>query len=190
MDQDTASAAVSRILKDASGENRIDMGALMPLVYDQLRAIAARKMVRERPGHTLSTTALVNEAYLKLVGQDRLDWRGRGHFYAAAAAAMRRILIDHARAKGSAKRGGGRCRLPLDVVDLASRADVGEIMAVHDALLRLEKEDSRLAEIVNLRFFAGLTEKETALALGRGERTVRRDWLLARAWLHRELAED
>ena len=188
MREGSASSEVSRILKDAERNGVVDMAALLPLVYDQLRAIASRKMGRERRGHTLSPTALVNEAYLKLVGQERLRWDGKAHFYAAAAESMRRILISYARARGSAKRGGGRIRLPIDVIDLATRENAGEIVAVHDALLRLGEEDARLAEIVNLRFYAGLTGKEIALALGRGERTVRRDWILARAWLQRELS--
>ncbi len=190
MGHESASGEVSRILRDAEGAGTVDMGALLTLVYDQLRAIAARKMARERRGHTLSPTALVNEAYLKLVGQEHLSWNGKAHFYAAAAESMRRILVDHARARGAAKRGGGAARIPVDLIDLASRDDAGEILAVDEAVSRLKEEDARLAEVVSLRFYAGLTEREIALAQGRSERTVRRDWLLARAWLQRALSEE
>jgi len=139
------SREVSRILREAADGRAVDMGALMPLVYDNLRAIARRRMADERRGHTLQPTALVNEAYLKLVGDARLEWTSKAHFYGAAAEAMRRILIDHARGRGRAKRGGGRARLPLDVVDLASRENVAEILSVDEALRRLEKQDARAA---------------------------------------------
>jgi RNA polymerase sigma factor (TIGR02999 family) len=176
------SAEISRILRAGP----VDMDRLLPLVYGQLRAIAAARMAGERPGHTLDATGLVHEAYLKLV-QGPLDWRGKAHFYAAAAEAMRRILVDHARGRGREKRGSGRVQLPLDVVELASREDPAEILSVDEAVRRLEERDPRMAEIVKLRFFAGLSDEETAQALGVADRTVRRDWTLARAFLQREL---
>jgi RNA polymerase sigma factor (TIGR02999 family) len=187
--KDTASREVSRILRAADGGEDVEMDALLPLVYDQLKAIAARKMATERPDHTLSATALVHEAYLKLVGLQRLAWSSKAHFYVAAAESMRRILVDHARAKGTAKRGGGCRILPLDVVDLATREDPPEIVAIEEALSRLEEEEPRLAEVVKLRFFAGLDVSDIAPMLGLAERTVRRDWYLARAWLGRELSK-
>jgi len=182
-ERDTSSAEVSRILRD----DRPDLDRLLPLVHSKLKAIAARRMAGERSGHTLGATALVNEAYLKLVGQEQLGWESKGHFYAAAAEAMRRILIDHARTRGRVKRGAGRVALPIDLVDLATRENPEEIVAVDEALCRLEKTDKRMAAIVKLRFFAGLTEWESAHALGLGTRTVRHEWMLARAFLQREL---
>jgi RNA polymerase sigma factor (TIGR02999 family) len=147
-------------------------------------------MADERAGHTLSATALVHEAYLRLASRDGHDAKGKAFFYAAAAQAMRRILIDHARRRGAAKRGGERRGLPLDVVELAIRDDPAEFLSLDEALLRLEERDGRAAEIVKLRFFAGLSEEETAAALGLTGRTVRRDWQFARAWLERELARE
>ena len=168
----------------------VDAEALLPLVYEKLRAIAAHRMAGERKDHTLQATALVHEAYLKLVDGAELDWSGKAHFYAAAAQAMRRILVDHARARGRRKRGGRRGKVPLDAVDLAVHDDPAEILSVDEAVRRLEKRDRRLAEVVHLRFFAGLSEEETAGALGVSARTVRRDWVLARAWLQREIGRD
>jgi RNA polymerase sigma factor (TIGR02999 family) len=187
VNREDESREVSRLLAAAEDGEPVDLGALLPLVYDHLRAIAARHMGGERKGHTLQPTALVHEAYLKLVGQTPLSWSGKSRFYAAAAEAMRRILIDHARGKRSAKRGGGRRGFPLSVVDLATRENFEEIVAVDDAVSRLERRDGELADVVKVRFYAGLTEREAAEALGRGERTVSRQWALARAWLEREL---
>jgi len=187
MNSDFSSREVSRILRAAAGGTPVDPAALLPLVYDNLRAIAARRMVEERPGHTLGPTALVHEAYLRLVGSGPLAWSSKAHFYAAAAEAMRRILVDHARARGSRKRGGGRLRLALDVLELAGREDPMEILAVDEAVSRLETQDSRMAAVVKLRFFAGLSEEESARALGVSLRTVCREWTMARAFLHREL---
>jgi RNA polymerase sigma factor (TIGR02999 family) len=148
-------------------------------------------MAAERPGHTLQPTALVHEAYLRLVGQVQITWDGRGHFYAAAADAMRRILIEHARKRGRQKRGGDWRRLTLDSVDLAQEpVPVEEIVSVDEAIRRLEERDERMARIVRLRFFAGLSVQEIAGTLRITDRTVRRDWALARAWLYRDLAGD
>ena len=190
MNADSASSEVSRILHAAADGAPVDADALLPLVYDRLRAIAARKIRGERPGHTLGPTALVHEAYVRLVGDGPLNWNSKSHFYAAAAEAMRRILVDHARARGSQKRGGGRLRLALDVVDLAVREDHSEILALDEALSRLEERDTRMAAIVKLRFFAGLEDEETARALGISRRTVCREWTMARAFLQREMSKE
>ena len=160
---------------------------LVPLVYQALRRLAADRLQGEGAGHTLQPTALVNEVYLRLSGRESMEWNDKAHFFAAAADAMRRVLIDHARAKRRLKRGGGRVRLPLDAVDLIARGDPSELLSVDLAVQRLEERDERLAQVVKLRFFAGLSESDTAHALGVTDRTVRRDWVLARAFLQKEL---
>lgn len=159
--------------------------ALLPLVYEQLRQLAAVRMAHERPGHTLNPTALVHEAYVKIVGNG--NFANRAHFFAAAAEAMRRILIDRARARGRQKREGGRSKLPADVLDLAASEDSGQILAVDEAIRRLEAVLPEAARVVRLRFFAGLSVAETAETLGISERSVAREWTYARAWLLREL---
>ncbi len=164
--------------------------ALLELVYDQLRKIAQQRLAEERKGHTLQATALVHEAYMRLVGDGPVDWQGRAHFFAAAAEAMRRILIEHARARGRIKRGGpgkDRRRVSLNVVDLAVEGDPDDILALDEAVKRLEAKDPDLGRVVRLRFYAGLSELEVAEALGVTDRTVRREWSAARAWLQREL---
>lgn len=168
------------------------MDRLFPLVYDELRRIAHRQLGAERPDHTLETSALVHEAYIKLVGLDRMEWRGRAHFFAAAGGAMRRILIDHAERRRALKRGGGRQRVPLDAVDLPSHAalddrSLDELLALDQALERLRTMDERQAKVVECRFFAGMSIDEVAEALGVSPMTVKRDWTAARAWLNREL---
>ncbi len=183
MPDDSASREVSRILQS----DDVDFGKLLPLVYEQLRQIAQHQMVGERGGHTLQPTALVNEAFVKLVGRDNGDLVSKGHFFAAAAEAMRRILVDHARGKGRQKRGRQWLQLPLDVIDLAQRDDLEEIVAVDEAVQLLEERDPRLAEVAKLRFYAGLSDQEIAATLGVTDRTVRRDWVLARAFLQRAL---
>ncbi len=179
------------ILLDETKDSTHRVECLLPLVYDQLRAVAQRALAAERPGHTLQATALVHEAYLKLVGEREIPWASRAHFYVAAAEAMRRILIDHARARGRVKRGGGgggRARLTLsDVTDLASKPD--EIVRFDEAFGRLEGESSEAAAIVRLRFFAGLSVEQTAEALGVSTSTVDRRWAFARAWLYRALRD-
>lgn len=180
----------SRILRDLEAGNPVDLAALFPAVYEDLRRIAARHLAAERKDHTLQPTALVHEAYLRLLGNQPLGWRGRAQFYGAAAEAMRRILIDHARGKGRQRRGGGqRVRLPLDAAELAQAENAEEILSVDEAIRRLEDQDPRMAEIVKLRFFAGLSYEETAETLGVTERTVYREWQLARAWLQQRLDE-
>lgn len=171
---------------------------LLPLVYQQLRAIAQQRMNGERKDHTLQATALVHEAYVKLIGGDaaggQVHWSGRAAFFKAAAEAMRRILIDHARTKGRDKRGGGasdqgekRQRVPLSVVDLATESDSEEILALDEAICRLEQEDAEVAAVVRLRFFAGLGGDDTASALGISPRQVDRHWAYARARLYQAL---
>ena len=163
--------------------------ALMERVYDGLRRIAQNRMKSERPGHTLQATELVHEAYLKLADEiGNHPWSDRAHFYHAAAEAMRRILVDHARKRGRLKRGSGPIRIGLNVVDLAQAEDNAEcIFALHEAFERLENLDGRLAQVVRLRFFAGLSVEDTASAMGVSKRTVMRDWSFARAWLLREM---
>ena len=162
---------------------------LLPLVYDQLRNLARQRMAQERTGHTLQATALVHEAFARLVGPGGgadARFANVAHFYHAAAEAMRRILIEHARRHGRVKRGGGRQRVPLDVLDLATY-DPEHVIAVDEALQRLAQEDPRAADVVRLRFYAGLSVEETAQALELSERTVRREWEYARACLYRSM---
>jgi RNA polymerase sigma factor (TIGR02999 family) len=161
---------------------------LLPLVYDELRRLAAQKLAQEKPGQTLQPTALVHEAYLRLLGDDAdKRWHGRGHFFAAAAEAMRRILVDHARTKRTAKRGGGRRRLSIDDVEPIAPAPDEDVLALDEALTKLAAVDRPAAELVQLRHFAGLTLPEAAEVLGVSPRTADRLWAYARAWLHREL---
>ena len=168
---------VTRLLAQVAGGNEGAVEQLVALVYDQLRAVARKGLRRERPEHTLSATALVHEAWLRLAGDGhRLNFKNRKHFYHAAAEAMRRVLIDHARRGKRVKRGGGRKRVLLNVVDLAREQNPEEILAVDEAICRLEKEDARAGQIVRLRFFAGLSVEETAEALGVSPRTVMGDW--------------
>ncbi|HSB52776.1 MAG TPA: sigma-70 family RNA polymerase sigma factor [Gemmatimonadales bacterium] len=166
------------------------VSAIFPLIYEDLRHLAHRQLSREGPGHTLSTTALVHEAYLRLIDQNRVQWQSRAHFLAIAATAMRRILIDRARRHLADKRGGQLNRVPLETVDLGAedRADV--LVALDEALERLKALNHRQARIVECRFFGGLTEEETAEALGVGLRTVKRDWAKARSWLYQEIYPD
>ncbi len=176
------------ILLDETKDSAQRVECLLPFVYDQLRAVAQRALTAERPDHTLEATALVHEAYLKLVGEREIPWASRAHFYVAAAEAMRRILLDHARARGRVKRGGGRARLTLsDVTDLATKPD--EIVRFDDAFRRLEGESPEAAAIVRLRFFAGLSVEQTAEALGVSTSTVDRRWAFARAWLYQAFRE-
>ncbi|HKI20470.1 MAG TPA: ECF-type sigma factor [Isosphaeraceae bacterium] len=161
---------------------------LLPLVYDELRKLAAARLAQEKPGQTLQATALVHEAYVRLVDVDKAQkWDSRGHFFAAAAEAMRRILVDHARERASAKRGGTLKRLDIDAVDLATRAAPDELLAIDDAIAKLAREDSSAAKLVELRYFAGLTVDEAGKALGMSTATAYRHWNYARAWLHGEL---
>lgn len=171
------------------------MDRLMPLVYDELRGVAHRQLGAEPTGHTLSTTALVHEAYLQLVDQSRTEWQDRAQFFAIASRAMRRILIDYARRHRALRRGGrpdGAPPIPvsLDVAELPVAGRAEALLALDAALDRLGQVDPRVARVVECRFFAGLTEEETAVALGVSRRTVSREWVVAKGWLHQELSRD
>lgn len=174
---------VTRLLKLASQEGEV-ASELFPLVYGELRAIAARRMSSERAEHTLQATALVHEAYMRLVQDQHMDWSGRRHFFGAAAEAMRRVLVDHARKAQAEKRGGDRARLSMTAALLVEGDDDPEtLLALDDALTKLETEDARAAEVARLRYFAGLTVAEVTEALEVSERTVMREWAYARARL-------
>ncbi|MHB8523694.1 MAG: sigma-70 family RNA polymerase sigma factor [Limisphaerales bacterium] len=160
---------------------------LLPLVYEELRKLAAQKMAHESPGQTLQATALVHEAWLRLGGDDQPAWDNRGHFFAAAAEAMRRILIDDARRKQTLRHGGGAQRVNLDALELAASLADDQLLALSEALERFAAHDARKAELVKLRFFVGLTNEQAARVLGVSEPTAKRDWAYARAWLFREM---
>jgi RNA polymerase sigma factor (TIGR02999 family) len=189
MSADTPQHEVTRLIQAASASDRAAADRLLVLVYDQLRKIAQQRMAEERAGHTLQATALVHEAYLRLVGDTDVHWQGRAHFFAAAAEAMRKILIDHARRKGTAKRGGG-LRAVSSVLDLASDENISDALIIDDLISRLEMEDATAAQVVRLRFFAGLSLADTAKALGVSKPTVSRKWTYARAWLARQWETD
>jgi RNA polymerase sigma factor (TIGR02999 family) len=179
-------------MAQAADGDRSASDRLLPLVYEQLRKAAQVEMAAERSDHTLSATALVHEAYLKLVGPREIAWANRRHFYAAAAEAMRQILLDHARARGREKRGGGadRRRVPLSVADVAESWNLNETVSLDDALRRLESRDSGIFEVVRLRFYAGLSIEQTAEALNISPATTKRRWEFGRTWLYRELQRD
>jgi RNA polymerase sigma factor (TIGR02999 family) len=178
---------VTRALSAVDHDDPLAAEQLLPLVYDELRQLAARTLSREKPGQTLQATALVHEVYVRLIGGGERRWDGRGHFFAAAAEAIRRILIDRARGKRSAKRGGGRAKLDLDAIDLATQSTPDQLLAVDDALAKLAREDPATARLVQLRYFAGLTVEQAGNALGISTATAYRHWKYARAWLHNEL---
>lgn len=160
----------------------------MPLVYSELRCLARRQMRRERAGHSLQTTDLVNEAYLRLVSQKRAQWQHRSQFFAVAASMMRRILVDHARRRRYQKRGGNATRIDIDEVAVMSPVRPDDLVALDDALQRLEEHDKRKSSVVELRYFGGLTVPEIAQVLGVSEITVKRDWSMAKAWLYRHMS--
>jgi RNA polymerase sigma factor (TIGR02999 family) len=178
---------VTRILSAIEHGDPTAAEQLLPLVYDELRRLAARRLAQEKPGQTLQATALVHEAYLRLVGSQDPGWNGGGHFFAAAAEAMRRILVERARRRKRLRRGAG-CRLDRDDVDLVDEAPAEDLLALDEALERLARKDAVAAKLVKLRFFAGLTMPETAEALGLPLRTTERNWAYARTWLHREIS--
>lgn len=180
---------VTQLLNAAGDGDKHAAAELLPLLYDELRKLARSNMGRESPGNTLQPTALVHEAYIRLVGNSEVKWDGRGHFFGAAAKAMRRILVERARAKGRIKRGGDRSRVELVGDAMATEPSPDELIPLDEALDKLEKYDSRKAEVVMLRYFAGLTIEETAAALNVSTATVKNEWAFARAWLHRELDE-
>ena len=178
---------VTQALRALSGGNREALDGLLPLIYDQLRDQARRALLNERPNHTLSPTALVHEAYLKLVKLERVEWRDRAHFFGACASEMRRILVSYARQRKADKRGAGAEHIPLENAALAAHDRPAELIALDEALERLRKLDERQVRIVECRFFGGMTIKQTALALGLSTATVNRGWTMAQSWLHREL---
>jgi RNA polymerase sigma-70 factor, ECF subfamily len=189
---------ITRLLQQVSqgGGGRDAFDRLIPLVYGELVALARHRLRRERQGHTLDTAALVHEAYLKLVDQTRAEWRSRHHFFAVASEAMRRILIDYAKQRRAEKRGGGHGHLPLDEAGdvpsgggLLAEQQAEELIALDEALTRLAEFNPRGAQIVQYRFFGGLSHEEIADVLGASERTVRRSWTVAKAWLRRELGD-
>jgi RNA polymerase sigma factor (TIGR02999 family) len=174
---------VTRILEAVQQGDPKAADVLLPLVYEELRKLAAHKMSQQPPGQTLQATALVHEAWLKLVGSGREQWEGRKHFFSAAAEAMRHILIDRARRRLALRHGGGQQRLDIDEVEVAAPVEQETILALNEALAELQKTDPAKAEVVKLRFFVGLSERETAEILGLSERTIERYWAYAQAWL-------
>ena len=189
MADNSASSRVTELLHAAPDEPRA-AGDLLPIVYQQLRAAAQLQMAGERANHTLQATALVHEAFLKLVGDRNLPWRNRRHFYVAAAEAMRQILLDHARSRGRLKRGGSRRRVPLSVADVAESWNLEETVSLDETLRRLESRDAGIAEVVRLRFYAGMSIEQTAKALDISPATVKRRWECGRTWLYRELGKE
>jgi RNA polymerase sigma factor (TIGR02999 family) len=183
---------ITRALNAAVQGDARSAAGLLPLVYDELRRLAASKLRHENPGQTLQPTALVHEAWLRLAREEKQSWQGRTHFLCAAAEAMRRILIDNARRKRALRHGGGQERIDLDGTEAEIAAPVSdddELLVVHEALDRLAAHDARKAEVVKLHFFAGLTLAEIAEALGVSEPTAKRDWTYARTWLFREIQD-
>ena len=181
-------SATELLLRAGAGEPSA-VERIFPLVYDELRRLAHQHLARESPGRTLTTTELVHEAYLKLIDQTRVEWTGRAHFMGVAAIAMRRILVDRARTRRRVKRGGDRVRVPLENVDLTADERADLVVALDEALERLRGLDERQMRVVECRFFGGLSEDETASALGVTRRTVQRDWAKAKMLLRRALAE-
>jgi RNA polymerase sigma factor (TIGR02999 family) len=179
---------ITRLLVAWGDGDESALEGLTPLVYEELRRLAHHYMGRERPGHTLQTTALVNEAYVRLIDWKNVHWQSRAHFFGVAAQLMRRILVDFARARGYAKRGGGAPAVTLDEAAFVSSDKGADIVALDEALVSLAELDARQSRVVELRFFGGLSVEETAEVLKVSPGTVRRDWSLARAWLHRELS--
>jgi len=178
---------VTRILDAVQQGDAAAAKDLLPLVYEELRRLARSKMAQQAGGHTLQPTALVHEAWLRLVGSERQEWNSRSHFFAAAAEAMRHILVDSARRKRRAKHGGGQERLDVNEVEIAATADDDKILLVHEALEKLALEDPVRAEVVKLHFFAGLTHAESAEILQISEKTVRRHWNYARVWMYQAI---
>jgi len=181
---------VTQLLAGMSPGDRETLDRVLPVIYTELRELAQRELRRERPDHTLNATALVHESYLKLAQLEDLSWEGRAHFFGAASRVMRRLLIDHARRRAAGKRGGGAGHVALEDVVVAAREAPEELVALDEALGRLERIDPRQAAVVECRFFAGMGIEETAEALGISPATVKRDWSIARAWINRELTRE
>lgn len=187
---ETSSDEVTRLLRDWGNGNQQALEKLVPLIYGELRQIAHRCLYRERPGHTLQTTALVHEAYLKLIDQRDARWQNRSHFFAIASQAMRRILIDNARRHSAAKRGGSAENLPLDEAANVSIEPDPILLPLDEALTKLEEIDEQQSKIVELRFFGGLTIEETAEVMKLSIDTVKREWAMARAWLRQMMSDE
>jgi len=183
----TAMTDVTRILNAIEQGDAKAADELLPLVYEELRLLAAQKLSQEKPGQTLQATALVHEAYIRLVGEEPQNWNSRGHFFAAAAEAMRRILVENARRKGRLKRGGAQERTGLDEATLAIEQPPEDMIALDEAITKFAKEDPAIFELVRLRYFAGLTQQQAAEILGIPRRTADRNWAYARAWLYQEM---
>ncbi len=182
-------AKITTLLKAHSSGEQEALEKLMPLVYDEMRAMAHYRLLGERSGHTLNTTDLVHEAYLKLVEFNRIDWESRAHFFGIASQVIRNILVDYAVRKKAQKRGGDRTRITLENQNIAAEeVSLNDVLAIHQALEQLAEKDKRLVKIIECRFFGGLSLEETAQALGVSTATVSRDWKMARAWLNRELS--
>ena len=181
---------VTRILTAIERGDAKAADELLPLVYEELRRLAARKMSQEPPGQTLQATALVHEAYVRLVGAEAQNWDGRTHFFAAAAEGMRRILIENARRKQRHRHGGGRQKVELDDADVAIEGPSTDIIALDEALNKLAKEDGVVADLVKMRYFTGLTLEQAAALLGVSRRTADRYWAYAKAWLYQEITKD
>ncbi len=184
------SSSLTQLLGEVKAGEKGAMDRLVPVAYAELRRLADSYLRRERPDHTLQPTALVHEAYMRLVGQDQPDYRDRAHFFGVAAQLMRQILVDHARARKAGKRGGGEAKVPLDSVADASATHPEVFLDLNDALKRLEERDPRKARVIEMRFFGGLTAEEAAELLGISPETVRRDLRLGQAWLQRELSRE
>jgi RNA polymerase sigma factor (TIGR02999 family) len=183
-------ANITQLLVDWNDGDKTALDQLIPIVYAELRRQAARYLRQERPGHTLQTTALINEAYLRLVDQKSVQWQNRAQFFGIAAQLMRRILVDHARTKHRAKRGGSAIRVSLSEAIAVTKDTNQDLVEIDEALTRLAEIDEQQSKIVELRFFSGLNVEETAAALNISPATVKRDWSVAKAWLHREITRD
>jgi RNA polymerase sigma factor (TIGR02999 family) len=186
MNSDQATDVTKLLLAWNQGD-RSALDRLMPVVYDELRRLARRHMRSENPGHTLQATALVNDAYLRLVDQTRVNWQNRAQFFGVAAQIIRRVLVDHARARHRLKRGGNAVKVELDEGNMATERTGMDIVALDDVLNRLAKVDPRKCQIIQLRFFGGLSIEETATALNISPATVKREWAFARSWLYKEM---
>ena len=180
---------ITSLIQNQAADRSNVVDRVLPLVYDELKRIAHGRLMGERAGHTLNTSALVHEAYLELAKLDRVEWKNSDQFYGIASRVMRHILVDYAVKRNAQKRGGGRDRVTLSESDAVTEVNPADIISIHQALERLESEDERQVRVVECRYFGGLTIKETARALDVSESTVNRDWRMARAWLNRELSD-
>lgn len=181
---------ITELLVEGSKGNKAALDQLLPFVYDELRRQAARYLRRERAGHTLQTTALIHEAYIRLIDQKKVQWQNRAQFFGIAAQLMRRILVDHARARKRSKRGGSNIQVSLEPAMAVTQDQELDLVALDEALERLAQIDPQQSKIVELRFFSGMSVEETAEVLGISPATVKRDWSVAKAWLHREISGD